>query len=377
MAHAYTPGLRVTRYTLLRRERRLPLKGEVTSQEGEKVTADHVVARTELPGNAQTVNVANILNVLPQEVEGCMLKEVGGKVEEGEVIGLSSTFFGLFKSRCRAPVAGTVETISNVTGQVILREAPIPVEVFAYVDGSVVEVMPGEGVIMETAGTFVQGIFGVGGETWGELKVVAEDPDSILSREQMTPDLKGKVVVGGSLVTSDVLTKAVEVGARAVVVGGFNDQDLRSFLGYDLGVAITGSEEKGITLVVTEGFGRMRMAERTFNLLKDAEGKRASVSGATQIRAGVIRPEVIVPLEERTGEEKGRGAEGNGEGGVEEGSPIRVIREPFFGRLGKVVELPPDLQALETEARVRVLTVEFGDGSRATLPRANVEMIEN
>ncbi len=62
--------------------------------------------------------------------------------------------------------------------------------------------------------------------------------------------------------------------------------------------------------------------------------------------------------------------------GLTIGTTIRVIREPHFGRLGKVVALPPELVALETEAKVRVLEVDFGDGTRTILPRANVEMIE-
>ncbi|MFH1569430.1 MAG: hypothetical protein ABIL09_15650, partial [Gemmatimonadota bacterium] len=59
MAHAYTPGLRVTRYTALRRDRRLPMKGQVLVAVGEAVRRDQVVARTELPGNVSTVNVVN------------------------------------------------------------------------------------------------------------------------------------------------------------------------------------------------------------------------------------------------------------------------------------------------------------------------------
>lgn len=375
MAHAYTPGLRVTRFTEILRERRLPLKGEVVVKAGQAVKADAVVARTELPGNVQTVNVANMLNVLPEDVEKCMLKPAGSHVEKGEVIAMTSSFFGLFKGRCRAPVAGTVETVSNVTGQAILREAPIPVEVHAYVDGVVAQVQPGEGVTVRTEGTFVQGIFGIGGETWGDLKVVVKGPEEVLETRHITPDLAGKVVVGGSQVSCEVLEAAVEAGVKAVVVGGFNDQDLRRFLGYDLGVAITGSEEKGITLVVTEGFGRMPMATRTFELLKESEGRRTSVSGATQIRAGVIRPEVIVPLARRPGADQA--ADATRGGGMVVGSPVRIIREPHFGRLGKVAGLPPELQPLETEAKVRVLAVEFPEGDRVTLPRANVEMIES
>jgi hypothetical protein len=58
------------------------------------------------------------------------------------------------------------------------------------------------------------------------------------------------------------------------------------------------------------------------------------------------------------------------------GSPVRVIRMPHFGSLGEVVDLPPELQTVESEAKVRVLRVRFPDGTVETLPRANVEMIE-
>jgi len=53
-----------------------------------------------------------------------------------------------------------------------------------------------------------------------------------------------------------------------------------------------------------------------------------------------------------------------------------VIREPHFGRIGEVVDLPAELMALESEAHVRVLVVEFADDrARAMVPRANVELI--
>ena len=46
--------------------------------------------------------------------------------------------------------------------------------------------------------------------------------------------------------------------------------------------------------MITEGFGRISMAQNTFNLFKHFNGKIASINGSTQIRAGVIRPEVII-----------------------------------------------------------------------------------
>ena len=376
MAHAYTPGLRVARRTEVRKERRLPLRGEVLASVGDRVQAEAVVARTELPGNVQTINVANKLSILPEDIERHMLAKTGDWIDEGEVLAQSRSFFGLFKSHCKMPVGGTIESVSEITGQVIIREKAIPVEVHAYVDGEVIEVFEDEGVLVKTEATFVQGIFGIGGEVVGPLEVVADNGSEVLSPDMISPGHKDKVIVGGSLVTMDSLTRAREVGVKGIIVGGMGDSDLRTILGYDLGVAITGAEEIGLSVIVTEGFGQMTMAERTFDLLSSRQGMKASMSGATQIRAGVIRPEVVIPLDGRGMEDEDKGPGKAPSTGLVVGSSVRVIREPYFGRIGKVTDLPPELQKLESEAMVRVLGVEFEGGSRAVIPRANVELIE-
>ena len=375
MAHAYTPGLRVTGHAVIRRERRLPLKGEVLVAVGAEVAADTVVARTELPGNVQTVNIAARLSIDPARVPDALTVPVGSPTRKGDIIAEGSSLFGLVRQRATAPSDGTIESVSPITGQLILREPPIPVEMEAYVRGMVAEVLPGEGVVVEATGALMQGIFGVGGETFGALRIVAGSPDEELSAARLSAEHRGAVVVGGSYVSHATLMRARELGVAAVVVGGFDDHDLRELLGRDLGVAITGAEELGFTLVLTEGFGRIRMAERTWRLLNAHEGQQASVSGATQIRAGVMRPEIVIPLAARA--ESGRPAAGETLG-VEVGSQLRVIREPYFGRIARVVELPPELQALDTEAHVRVMVVEFADDrARAVVPRANVELIED
>ena len=375
MAHAYTPGLKVTEKTVVRKDRRLPLKGQVMVKNGDTVTSDQIVARTELPGNVQTVNVAGLLGLLAEDVPSHMLKKIGDPISKDETIAMSKGFFGLFKSTCKAPVTGTIESISQITGQVILREPPMPVQVKAYIDGTIVQVTASEGVVVEAFGTFVQGIFGIGGEVFGTVQMACAAPEEELTERHLEGDVSGKVLIGGSFVTEAVLRAAASRGVRAIVVGGFDAADLQRFLGYDLGVAITGSERLGITLVVTEGFGRMAMAGRTFELLRLHAGRRCSVNGATQIRAGVMRPEIVISLTE---EEAGVGREKAFDmtQGLQSGSPVRVIRAPFFGRLGEVVDLPPALEAVESGAKVRVLRVRFEDGQEATVPRANVEMIE-
>ena len=157
-----------------------------------------------------------------------------------------------------------------------------------------------------------------------------------------------------------------------MVVGGIHDEDLRALLGYDLGVAITGTEQVGFTLILTEGFGTIPMATKTFKLLGSHVGQKAAISGATQIRAGVIRPEIIIPHGERAA---GMSAQSQREG-IRIGDPVRIIRDPLFGRIGEVSALPSELTKIPTGSEVRVLEVTFSDGKKVVIPRTNIEVIE-
>ena len=370
--YAYTPVLKVKKTMKIIKVRRLPLPGEVLVKQGEEVSFDTVVARTFSPGEPFLVRVWNALGVEPDEIEEYMKKKEGDHVEEGECIAGYTAFFGLIKKECNAPSSGFIESVSTITGQVIVRKDPVPIEVKAYVPGKVIEILPKQGAIIEANVAFIQGIFGFGGETHGELTVIVESPKDIISEDMIKDDHKDKIIVGGSRITSEALKKAVEVGVKGAVIGSIMDKDMTDFLGYEIGVAITGEEEVGISLIITEGLGEMTMAKRTFNLLKSFHGYQASISGATQIRAGVIRPEIIIPHD--IPQEDGLVDELAS--GMKVGTLVRIIREPFFGEIGEVSSLPIELQKIETESNVRVLEVTLEDGRRATIPRANVEIIE-
>ena len=371
-AHAYTPGLKVKRYDLVSKTRRLPILGEVFVKEGDVVNTDLILARAELSGDPLIIKASMRLSIEPEDIPNYVLKKVGDRIEEGELLASYTAFFGLIKKQLESPITGTIESISSVTGQIILRGSPLPVEIEAYIPGKIVEVLPNEGAVIETKAAFIQGIFGIGGENHGRIKIAVESSRDVLTVDAINAEDKGAILVGGSLVTLDAINKCVEVGVSCIVVGGIRHEDLTAFTKEEVGVAITGQEELGITLIITEGFGKMRMSQATFDLLKSFEGFYASVNGETQIRAGVLRPEIIIPHEEVS-------EEGSGEeliSGMVPGTPIRIIRQPYFGAIGELVRLPVELHQVESESYVRVLEVKLSDDTIVTVPRANVEIIE-
>ena len=380
MGDAYSPGLTVTRRTTVRKTRRLPMPGTVLRAVGDRVSAADVVARTELPGKVHMLNLATALGAMPDELAGKLLVQPGSAVGKGAPFAESRSFFGLFRTQVRSPIDGSLESVSAVTGQAMLREPPVPVEVKAYVDGTVVEVLAGEGVVVESEAALVQGIFGLAGEVHAPLVMVAREPAQPLEAGDLSAAHAGKIVVGGARVSLAAMRRAMELGVAAIVAGGFAYQDVRELLGYDVGVAITGTEALATTLVVTEGFGDIAMASATFALLQGFAGRIASVCGATQIRAGVIRPEVVIPIAAAAAEagdayRTAAGDEPVRAAGLVVGAPVRCIRAPHFGKLGTIAALPSPLHTLPSETKVRVLEVDVG-GERITVPRANVEVIE-
>ena len=373
MAAIFTPGLTVTERHVVQKVRQLPLEGDVMVAVGDLVTADTVVASTRLPGKVFPVNVANQLGIDPGRLPTYMLVGVGDQVEVDQLMASTPGLWGFFATEAKAIVTGTIESISTITGMVIIQSAPIPVQIDAYINGRVVEVIPGEGCVVQAPATMVQGIFGLGGEVKGVVAMAAQAATDVIGPEHITAEHAGKVVIGGAFVTIEGLRKAVAVGAAALVTGGFDYDEIKELLGYEVGVAITGNEELGTTLVVTEGFGNIGMAPATFDLLSRKVGQRASVNGATQIRAGVIRPEIVVTFDnEEAPSEKVEAAEPQG---IKIGDLVRGIRAPWFGRIGTVTDLPVQPVVVDSETTVRVLDVDFGDGT-ALLPRSNVERIE-
>ena len=372
MATSYTPGLKVLKKTLFKTKRILPLKGDVHVEVGQAIKPDTIVASTNLPGNIQMVKLSNILNIEPRDVENALKVREGDSVQKGEMIAETEGVFGFFKSSFSSPIDGMIESVSSKTGRIIIREKPIPVVIDGYVEGVVDKVIPEEGVVVKSYAALIQGIFGIAGEKKGIISIISPSPDEELQEDQITPEMNGKILVGGSFVSIQAYKKALEYDVAGIVIGGFNYYDLKEILGYNLGVAITGTEKLNTALIVTEGYGNIPMSQSTFSLLKEHNNKEASINGATQIRAGVIRPEIVIPFSMEKIKEK---TINNSNNGISIGSTVRIIRSPYFGKIGEVVSLPPDLKRMESETMVRVAEIKV-NGDNFLIPRANLESVE-
>jgi hypothetical protein len=127
-----------------------------------------------------------------------------------------------------------------------------------------------------------------------------------------------------------------------------------------------------MTLIVTEGFGRIPMARRAFELLAAYDGQEVAVDGTTRLRGGLARPEIIVPLGRATAVRPPSVAPP----AIATGATVRLLAPPYLGTIAKVASLAQGRQQIDSGLNVPAASVVLLDGARIWIPLVNLEVLE-
>ncbi|MBQ7258049.1 MAG: hypothetical protein IJS60_10210 [Abditibacteriota bacterium] len=363
---AYTSGLIIKENTIITKERRLPIKGQVISNLGDEVNYDTIIAQGEIKGHLATFRFASELNINPQDIDKYLLPKIGDNIKQGDIIGKSASFFGLFKSSVKSPYTGVLEYINRKTGTIGIRLASTEIKLNAYIKGKIQKIIPEEGAIIETKGTFIQGIFGIGGEKFGKLLVV--NPDTNNTIDNIPNITENTILVYEKGLNLDILKDCEKKGVLGIITGSISDKVLRDYINKELGVAITGDEKVPLTIILTEGFGNIPMSETTFNMLKSIDSSYVSINGATQIRAGVIRPEIIMSKDNKNLSDKYEDAT------LKIGSKVRIMSEPYLCQYGYISDIFDKPIMLETGNLANCVEINLNN-NKVIVPRTNIELI--
>jgi len=314
------------------------------------------------------VNVARDLDIWPAMLRMYMRYREGDQVQQGSILAASPGATRMDYSY--APASGTIQRIDPHTGAVYIVRPSKTTRVTAYLAGTIEEIIPQMGAVVSTRGLVVYGVFGIGGEAYGELAVTCQ-----ASGARLDHAMRGKVLAVHGRVGPAFLDKAVEAGVTALILGGVDQGALVRLTGHEMGSGITGDEEIPLTIVLTEGFGQVAMADDVFALLAQHEGKVISLNGRTQVRAGAVRPEAVIPLDDaEDGPAEACETGSRGEIALGIGQRVRVVSSPYFGMLGEVESLPPEPERLETGAVLPVAVVCLADGTRVPVAQDNLEV---
>jgi len=349
----------VTPYTVIRRERRLPFRGDVLVRVGDWLEPQDVVARGSRPGQIRLVDVAKALAVSDEQASKYLRKSTGDAIQTGEIIAVKRGPIGLFSKAYRSPIDGSVITVSR--GRVLLQSAPETLELTAALRGQVVKVIAGYGALIETQGGLVEGVWGLGERSWGVLKMAVASPDQPLTAKSIEAKSQGYILVGGSVLDAAALMQASKMKVKGIVVGG-----IHASLMEEVGAGLP------FPLVITEGLGEMPMASVVFDLLQSAEGQEAFISGQVDQQGARVRPEVIVfsPIRAEPFPAECGGWP------LRPGDLVRIVRAPHLGAIGTVKAILDTPRPVNSGLVMKGADVALPGSESVFVPLANLERIQ-
>lgn len=349
---------RVVKFARVRRERLLPTRGVVMVTAGNRVGALDVVAKVTSAGNVRPVPLARYLRTKETALDKYLLKQPGEDFAAREILASKPESFGMLRRIYRAPKAGRI--VAAQGAWLALDLADTAFELRALYRGTVINVMARQGVVIEATGALVQGMWGAGGEGYGVIRQMVDQPDALLSDDRIDVTARGTVLLAGAGITEAALRRAAEERVAGLIVGGLAP-GLRRLCA-----------ELELPTLVTDGFGECAMSKMIFELLAAHVGEETIINAPTA-PVSPSRPEAFIPI---------LAGGGAGETAVppptllaQVGANVRVVSGALRGQIGKIAEIATLPRTLESGVAAWGAEITFDTGARLFVPWENLELI--
>jgi hypothetical protein len=337
----------------IQRERVMPAAGRIIARRGQQVRPSDVVAEAVLRPEHLLLDIGLGLGLPPKEADHYIQRRAGDEVGEGDVI---AGPVGIGRRVVRAPKSGTVVVAGG--GQVLLELEGEFSELKAGYSGIVSDIIGDRGVVIESVGSLIQGVWGNGKTNFGLINLLAQAGDDIVSPEMMELSLRGSVIVGCYCESEKVLRSAEELPVRGMILASM-DSSL-------VDVALSMS----YPILLIEGFGKLPMNPDAFKILTSSKMCEAAVNAESWDRIGNSRPEVVITVPEGSLPEVPTEM-----ASFAVGQTVRVVSPPYKCMVGTLASLQPGLSVLPSGLRAQLVEIRLINGDTVQVPIANLEII--
>jgi len=347
------PVHHVLALTTIVRDRVLPVSGRVTARLNQKVSPLDVIAEAQWAREHILLDVARTLRVSPDAADRLLKYKMGDNVPANAEVAAGK---GMFARSVRAPRGGRVVAAGG--GQILLEVGEARMELRAGMPGTIIEIIPGRGVVIQTAGALVQGVWGNGRIDTGTLVHPAEKPDETLSIGRLDVSLRGSIILAGMVKDANTLQAAAELPVRGLVISSLYPSLLPL------------AREMRYPIVVTDGFGALPMNAAAYKLLSTNVKREVTLNAEPYDRYTGARPEVIIPLPISQDPPLPRDVETFAPGQL-----VRMRRPPALGTVGTLVSVKPGLTTLPSGLRAAAAEVRLDNGETVIAPLVNLEVV--
>ena len=339
--------------TSLRRRRVLPVDGQVTVNLGERVESGQEIARADLYSKHLMLDASRALGVPAERVEELLQRQPGEEVSAGDVLAGRR---GVTRRVLRAPAAGRLAALSG--GQILLQISDESATIKARVPGTVVDIEPGRGAVIECVGAWVQGVWGNDRLADGMLLFMGSSPDHRLTADQIDMSQRGAILVAGTCDQKQTLRLAAKVPVQGLILGSMSTRLLPS------------AQNMPYPILLTGGFGSLAMSAQAHGILIEHDKKQVTLNAQASDHYRGERPEVIIPLEEA-----GTPPQPVDIQNFRLGLSVRVRQGPHRGAVGDISALLPRSTLFDSGIRALGAEITLAGGGEAKVPLANLEVL--
>ncbi len=339
--------------TTLRRQRLLPVEGQVLVNLGDQVRSSDPVARANLYTKHMMLDAGRALGLPAERVSKLIQRSIGEKVDEGAIIAGRR---GVGARQLRSPAGGQIAAISE--GQILLQVSDESALLPARVPGEIINIDPGRGVTIECTGAWIQGVWGNGRFADGNLQLQADNPLHQLTADQIDMSLRGVILLAGHCNQRQALELAGQVPIRGLVLGSLATRLLPV------------AEKMSYPIVIIEGFGEYPMNMDAFKLLGNHNGASATLNAQRSDRYTGERPELIIPIKDA-----GRPPQPIRTQSFRLGQNVRVLSGDYKSALGEITALLPTAVLFAGGLRAPAAEVDLAGGGHIRVALANLELL--
>jgi len=357
-------------------QRSLAGNGEILVKAGQEVNPQEIIGRSIVSAGFRKINLSQLLSVSPGEVKKHLQRVPGKAIYKGELLAYRGS--GLFSGKkiVQSPTDGIIELLDENTGILKLKILPQKVDLPAAVYGIIERVdHVKKEITIKTQVTQIYGILGSGRPREGYLKVLGGMGD-LISKNDISPDLNDKIIVGGGLIYDEGLKEAVINGVNGIITGGINAPDFKGMSGGKIKYAHSESEV-GIGVLVTEGFGTIPIGNDIFGLLKEFDNKFVILEGNRgRVNLPSTREDSIISIRKVYKFPSNDSVSVVTEEVLDPGKFVRIIGSPNMGEQGKIISIDKIATTLPSGVVTYMITISTNT-RKIRIPYNNVEIINS
>jgi len=338
--------------TKIQRTRIFPGKGDILVKVGQKLDALDAVAEYVPEEKFQIINLKRELGFQnAEDARRSIDVKVGDQLKKGDLIAKSSGFFP------KSILAMSDSEVLNIIGtQVILKIIQPTKPILAGFNSVVTEILPFHGVVMETNGALIQGVWGNQKAANGPLIIKMNDLHEEITVDKIDVTYRGSILMGGYCKQKEVIQAAEELNLKGLILSSMSAS------------LITLAKNCKIPILLIEGFGTIPMNERAFELIKSNEGNIASINSIYDSKKAE-KPELIiqVPVEGNPTTEKVT---------LKKGSVVRINSGEYQGKAAVVKKINETKSKLPSGISTTCGIVELFGEDLVSIPLANLDILE-